>query len=281
MSEHFPEKIEKTDITPIELKVGETAIILQRHGEYERNTASKGVGSLTDAGIENIRAGGKTFFERTFDAVPKEERKNVDILVIASDTQYEGGGRRSMETGDEILDVVRNELKSRDLDSSQLLNTSSRIHGDDRSRPIAQLREPQMLNDSPEFVAFLRARHGVNTTEFWRAFEADWHSDYREQQSAEGPDDIVDRTKYALQVLARFARMYHRKHPGRRMVIWAATHYDTISPFVKREVFKSVKDAPLGVDYGAGVLVHVDATGGSKVVIAGEKYPLTLEKEGS
>jgi broad specificity phosphatase PhoE len=273
----LPRTIEKSDIDPSPPEIGGTKIVLQRHGKYERSTDSTSVGSLTEKGVEDAYALGKEFFGTLFDSIPEQERKNVDVLVIASDTQYERGGYRSMETADQIIRVVKEEIQARSLGESQLLNTSTNIHGNGGPRPTPHLREPQMLNNSPEFVEFLKEKYGDKTLKFWIAFEEDTEKATREKMGAEGPEEITDRTELMIEVLARYSKFYHEKHPEKRLIIWAATHYDTISPFVRREIFKTGKNTPLGVDYGAGISINLDKNNKGKTVINGKGYDIPKE----
>lgn len=271
----LPSKIEKSDIDPSPPEVGGTKIVFQRHGEYERAIDNPNVGSLTVEGAEEIYNSGKIFFNKLFDSVPEAERKNLDILVLASDTQYEGGGRRSMETADQIIKAVKEKLKQLDLEESQLLNSSTNIHGDGGPRPTHQLREPQMLTSSPEFAEFLKEKYGDKTLDFWIAFEEDKEKDTREKMGAEGPDDITDRMKLMVEILTRYSRFYHKKHSDKRLIIYASTHYDTISPLVKREIFKVGKEIPLRVDYGAGVSIRIAKNGEGAIQIGGKTYQMS------
>lgn len=272
----LPRKIEKSDIQPNLPLSGETEIVLQRHGKYERSTDSPKVGSLTEEGAQEIYTSGKDFFEKLFNSASESDRKNIDILVLASDTQYKGGGRRSMETAEQIIKAVKEEISKLNLAESQLLNTSGNISGKGGPRPAPNLREPQMIDNSPEFLQFLKDKYGDMNLDFWIAFEEDKEKETRESMGAEGPDEITDRMKLMIDILARYSSFYHKKHPDRRLIIWAATHYDTISPYVKREIFETGKETPLGVDYGAGISINLDKEGRGKVKIAGEEYEVPI-----
>lgn len=275
----FPNKIEKRDIEPTLPEVGGTEIVFQRHGKYERSADSPNVGSLTEEGATEVYTSGKEFFEKLFSMISESDRKNVDILILASDTQYRGGGRRSMETASQIIKAVKEELERLGLDESQLLNSSGRYSEDEGPRATPKLREPQIFDNSPEFVQFLKDKYGDMNLDFWMAFEEDKEKETREKMGAEGPDEIADRIDSMTKVLARYSRFYHRKHPERRLIIWAATHYDTISPYVKREIFEIGKETPLGVDYGAGIVIDLNKDGEGKVKIAGKKYDVPLKTD--
>ncbi|MEK7186921.1 MAG: hypothetical protein AAB690_01200 [Patescibacteria group bacterium] len=273
----LPTKIEKGGIEPVLSEVGGTEIILQRHGKYERSTDNKHAGSLTEEGAEEVYIQGKDFFKRLFEMVPESERHDVDILVLASDTQYKDGGRRSMETAEQVIKGLKEELAGLGLDEAQLLNTSSNTHGEGNPRPTPELREPRIFDNSPEFVEFLKKKYGDLGLDFWIAFEEDKEKEIREKMGAEGPDEITDRMQSMIDVLVRYSRFYHKKHPDRRLVIWAVTHYDTISPYVKREILEAGKEAPLGVDYGAGILINLDKDGKGTVKIGETEYEVPLK----
>jgi hypothetical protein len=272
----LPEKIEKSDIESIPIEVEGTEIVLQRHGKYERSKDSPNVGGLTGEGAEEVREVGREFFESLFETIPEAERGQVDVLIIASDTQYGGGGRRCIETAERVTESLREQLRKLGLSEEQLLNTSGRFTGGSDVRPTPKLREPQMFQNSPEFVQFLEEKYGGMGRNFWIAFEEDTEKEAREAMGAEGPDEIADRLKFEIGVVARYAKMYHEQHPGRRLVIWMVTHYDTISPYVKRDIFEVGKEVPLAVDYGAGISISLGPTGEAITEIAGEQYNVPL-----
>jgi hypothetical protein len=272
-----PTRIEKSDIEPISFEAGETEIILQRHGKYERKIEDQKVGSLTKEGAEDAYLQGKIFFKELFALVPESERNKIDILVLASDTQYAEGGRRSMETAEQIMKGIKEVLVTLNLNESQLLNSSGSVRGEGGPRPTPKLREPQIFKKTPDFVNFLKEKYGELGVDFWRAFEEDKEKETREKMNAEGPDEIANRMKSAVNALARYSQAYHEKHPGRRLVIWATTHYDTISPYVKREVLRTGKDAQLEVSYGAGILINLNKDGKSTTKLGRVKYDVPIE----
>jgi len=273
----FPDIIEKGDIEPHLPEIGGTEIVLQRHGKYERSTDSPNVGSLTEEGVKEVYEIGQSFFKSLFEDASEEERKQIDVLIIASDTQYEGGGHRSMETAEEIAKSLREQLEEFGLGEEQILNTSGRFSGEGDVRPAPKLREPQMFNNSPEFVKFLEKKYGEKGLDFWIAFEEDTEKETRNTMGAEGPDQIADRVKFMVDVMARYSRMYHKKNSGRRLIIWAATHYDTISPYVKRDVFGLDKEAILRVDYGAGISIDLDQKNREATAkIGGKEYEVPI-----
>ncbi len=275
---NLPKEISKSDLEPVPIGLGETEVVLQRHGKYERSIESTNVGSLSEEGREDVEALAGSFFEQLFESIPESERKNLDILLLASDTQYRGGGRRSMETADHVMEAAKEKIEKYGLGGNQLLNATGRFHGDGGTRPEPKLREPQMIENSPEFLDFLKSKYGDMGRDFWIAFEEDREKEAREQMGAEGPDQIADRLSTVVETLSRFSRFHHDKNPGRRLLIWAVTHYDTISPYTKREILRTTKEAPLGVDYGAGIVIKIDEKGERKVQLSGDEYTVPKRK---
>lgn len=271
----LPTSIERSDIQPHAIETGETELVLQRHGKYARNAEQGEVGSLTD--YEGEKTAAAEYFSKFLEQLPEDERGSVDVLIVASDTQYKGGGRRSLETAVAAQEAAQEVLA--DVEGTRILNETHDLRGDGGPRPMPKMREPQMFTKSPDFVKFLQESHDPDMgLKFWIAFEEDLEKETREEMGAEGPDEIADRMNFSVRALARYAEAYHKANPGRRLIIWADTHYDTISPFVKRDVFNTGKEAQLLVDYGAGITIDIDKTGKAVTELGGKEYEVPLEK---
>ncbi len=279
----LPEKIFADEIQPHDLGVGGTEIVLQRHGKYITEVSDPRVGSLTLESENDQEDKARSFVEGLLSEIPEDEWDTLDILIIASDTQYMGGGRRSLETATAVQKGMQEALEDAGLGEDRIINNTTPVRtlggqlakGQPRIEP--RLREPQAFDKSPEYIDMLEEKHGKKTQAFWIAFEGDHHAEERVAMGAEGPDDIADRTISAVDTLARYAEAYHKSHPGRRLVIWAATHYDTISPLVKREIAGKEKDDTFLVDYGAGITIDIPQEGKAKSTIAGKQYEVPLK----
>ncbi len=279
MTEGELESIKTADIRPEIPQADGTVIVLQRHEEYIRKPKDDPKrGSLTEEAAMRARAQAEAFFNSVFENIPTEERSNTDILVVASDTRA-GKGRRSMETAAEALAAAYRVIDKKALNKGNILNESGKFKGGGGVRPTHQLREPLMFEQSPEYVDFLIEQHGPPGPDFFKAFEEDTHKDVRESMGAEGPLQIADRLNRFVGTLEEFSKRYHRQHPGRKLIIWAATHYDTISPWVKRDVMGMTTDEALKsylpVDYGAGITINIDPQGTAKTKVSGNEYTLT------
>jgi hypothetical protein len=282
-SDQLPRMIDMDQIQAHAPKIGGTEIILQRHGKYIRDEADPRAGSLTFESEEAQVELGQRFLKDLMNQLPEDERDSFDVLIAASDTQYRGGGRRSLETAAAVQRGMDTALEEAGLGKEHILNNVHPVRTPDGTletgvpRATPSLREPQMIYNE-EFNNFLTNNYGPQTLDYWVAYEEDRHAEERAAMGAEGPDDIAGRTLYAVDVLKRYSDFYHSNHPDRRLIIWAATHYDTISPLVKLKLAGGDKSDALGVDYGAGISIDVTPDGRASSTIAGTTYEVPLRQ---
>lgn len=284
-----PSDITREDLQPMYIRPGETEIVLQRHGRYERSSESPNVGSLTPEAQQSEMSEAVSFFRKQLVDIAPQDRDKVDILVVGSDTSYKGGGKRSTETGNIVLEAARQVLAECGLSEHQIINIRDEniLRGNNGEiRPTPLIREPKLFDGSPkseEFRQYLEEKYGGNTeygveSKFFIAFEGDWEKEKRLELGVEGPEEMADRMQREVNVLARYSRLYHKANPGRRLILWAATHYDTISPFVKLKVIGQGLEDYLGVDYGAGVAIKLDKSGEGVTKLSGKEYPVPVKK---
>ncbi len=290
----FPKKIEKSDIVAQPLLANETEIVAQRHGDYVRDRNDSRVGSLTSEAEKEVRETAESYFRNLVEQTPVEERHTLDVLFVTSDTQYFEGGRRSAETASIAQEAATKIFQEYGIPLENIHNTRGdlkRVDENSEARPMASLREPQFLDNNPEFANKLLQKYSQTEgpdgekkldVNFWIAFETDAEAELRQQHGAEGPDDIAQRTAHSIDVLGRYAQIYHKRNPGRRLVVWAATHYDTISPYVRRDILKqdNYKDESLGVALGGGITIHIDASGKASTAIGDKEYDVPLKTSG-
>lgn len=269
-------KIEKEDIIIPELDAGETSIVFQRHGKYDRNRDSETAGSVTPESAEELFAYEKNLFDDVF------QQENVYVLFTSSDTQFAGKGFRSLETAEVAQKAAVESLQAAGLDPGERIinfnpNFSTARHDetDQDIRPLAGIREPQIFNPRDvDYITHLQEKHGYGDEEAktgisgkaWAFHEFDGEKEVRETTGAEGEEELINRTKKTLAILERYARVWHANNPDKRLVIWAASHYDTISPIVKevngvaRDKDGELADVLQAVDYGGGVVINVPAS---------------------
>lgn len=274
------EKITTSDISREMPGVGETEIIMQRHEKYIRDLEHERSGSLESEEAKKAYNQSVEILKSKFDSIPEEERKNVDILVIASNTEYgKAKGKRSFETASEVVKGIQEVLEKYGLDKNQLLNSNSKTgEGDEKIVPVENenIQEPRMFKDSPEFVEYLKGIYGDQTQDFWKAFEEDEEKAVRKELGAEGPEHMKKRYNDFVKFLKEFSEHYHEENKGRRLIIWTVSHYDTISPFIKNEVTKTDPNEYLPVDYGSGISLNIDSEGEVTSNIRGVKYDINI-----
>lgn len=268
-------KITKENLkTPVLEKNG-TAIVFQRHEVYDRIMNRETSGSLSPESAKEAYNTAKDFFTELID---QGDPQDVMILFTSSDTQYDKNGYRSIETADQARQAAIDVLNKAGLDPSKhVINLNpefktKRFEATDSDvRPMAQIREPQIFEQSPEYIAYLQEKYGAAdeitdekgetrriglNTDAFDAHESDREKEVREALGAEGVYDILDRTKKGIDLQQRYAEWFHAANPGKKLVIWSASHYDTISPLVKDAAGIPFTQY-VGVEYGAGVILSI------------------------
>jgi len=275
MSEQKPSKIEIQDIVTPKLGIGDTSIVFQRHGVYSRDRGAENAGSITPESAEAMRLHDLKFFKEVLD------QPDVYVLFTSSDTQYAEKGYRSLETAQVAQDAAVEAMLDADIDPTQRIinfnpeyKTATHEPTDQAIRPIYGVREPQIFHpDDKAYLTHLGETYGYADEEnkaglsprAWGMHEMDAVPEERKKTGAEGQNDLIDRTESSLAILERYARIWHVNNPGKRLVIWTASHYDTINPLAKkvdgtlRNPDGTLTDAYQSVDYGGGVIINVPA----------------------
>lgn len=274
-----PEKITKNDlIIPLPEPNG-TAIVVQRHENYHREPDNPHVGSLKPEAREQAYAQAESTIRQLIEQLPEDERLKFDFMIFASPTSYLGGGKRATETAQQVLAVIRGLVDEYHLSQDQVLNNQQRLPWDGGPIPSKKLVEPKMFEQSPEFVDFLRQTYGNGemSQAAWQAYEEDFPEvrERRLELGVEGASDMGNRLAHFLSAIKRYADKYHTAHPGKRLLIWIDSHYDTISPFLREHVFNGRTDY-LPVGYGAGFSMTVTPDGNAITNIGNETYSVNL-----
>lgn len=284
MSEVPIQKIEKEDIKVPSLKSGDSAIIFQRHERYERDRNFESAGSLITEHAEAASERDVAFFQELFG----NENTETMVLFTSSDTQYAGRGYRSLETAQIAQNAAIKVLEKMDIEpSSRIINlspdfTTNGFESTKQSiRPDKKIREPQIF-DTPEYVNYLRDKYGKEdgsgtgiSTKAWAMHEMDAEQEVREQMGAEGVHEMLDRTKKSITIMNRYAKIFHANNPDKALLIWTASHYDTISPMVKDVTNVSFEEY-VPVDYGAGVVIELHNDEDPTLHAQGQKAKLDL-----
>jgi len=274
-SEPKIEKITEADIRPEVPNLDETTLVLQCNIRDIRDPKSPlEMGSLLPEAAESARLKARGFFDKIIGSLKLKERNTIDFLIVASDTELitpmeeiKSDHKRALETADVVMEALKESMAAFSIERSQLLNRTE--------RPVklssGRLQDLKMLKDSPEFVNFLKEKYGIGK-EFWIAYEDDVERETREKMEAEGPDEISKRVDNYIRTVAKAIKLYHEKHPGRRVVVWAVSHYDAISPYIKSVIGRMKKTDYLPVDKGAGITIKVGKDLKATSTIQGNEY---------
>jgi hypothetical protein len=275
-------KIKEIGLEELEINApnpGESLFVLQRN---IRDNRKKGenleIGQLLPGSKIEVQVDMSKKIEWAIESLRPEERKSVDFLVVASDTtlrtpdpEIKSEHKRSVETAEVVIECIKSALNRFELDCNQLINMDGKPI-ENISRNLADLK---VFEDCPEYVEYL-LKKSKTEAEFWERYEDDKGEDreMRLKLGAEGPSEIAERIQNYLTVLKNATKEYHKTHPGRRLIIFIETHYDTISPFVKRNVIGKNMDEMLPVKNGGGISISVDSEGRMTTSIQGQDFEL-------
>lgn len=284
MSEKQIQKIEKEDVKVPSLEDGTSAIIFQRHERYDRDTKSETAGSLFPDDAQKAFDRDSLFFH---DLIAQDtEGSETMVLFISSDTQYADKGYRSLETAQIAENAAITAMEAAGVDpTKRIINLNSAFNTDgfeptgQSIRPDKNIREPQIF-DNLDYVDFLKEKYGDKdglTPKAWGAHEMDAEKEKREELGAEGVYDILDRTKKSIAIMERYARVFHANNPNKKLLIWVASHYDTISPLVK-DATGTRFDEYVPVDYGAGVVIELSKDSEPTLNAQGQRIKLNIGK---
>lgn len=247
-----------------DLKNGETQIIFQRHAKYDKET-----GEMID--IDVTTEVDYNYFKTLLSSISDEERENIFVLFIASDTKNVNGIERAIFSTQIAKSVVGKLFQDYGISSSHIVNN---VNFGTRIKSDSNLIEPKMFIDNTGYLDFLKNKYNGINREFWIAFEEDLNREYRLEIFGEGPDEIVDRAFSYLTTIQRYSNYFHSVNPNARLIVWSGTHYDLISPFIKQMVAKLDKEEEVSVDYNAGIGVTISKDGKFITSINGIYYDL-------
>lgn len=280
MLENQPSKYEK--IKTFDLKVpndDETSLILLRNIKDNRSLEEGEYGALVPESVEQALEKFENNFDEMFESLSPEDREKLDFWVIGSDFKMmlpDGGvseHRRGYETAEVVIEALKKSMEKNKVASDQLLNESA-SGGAPTEAP--ELKDLRAIDESPQYIDFLRKKY-PGDVEFWDAYEGDVEKETREEMGAEGPDEIADRMKDYLTMATNLSNKFHSANPERKLMIIAASHYDSISPYLKRHVADMDKDVYLPIDNASGVTFQIDKESNAKTKIHGKEYETSLK----
>jgi hypothetical protein len=273
--------LEKSDIHAEIPEPGGTVLVLQVNARDDRSDPkSPDFGALKPEAAEQTRLQAKEFFNQVFDGLNEEERAKVKIIVFASDAPLVMPGgvtsphMRAFETGEKVIEGAMTSMTEHNIGSGTLLNNAPERGG--KPVPVPGLVDLKMW-EKPEFVEYLRQLWGDK--KLWPNYEGNWEPDMSLVQGinvppeAETPAEIAVRVRAALTDLTvDFARKYHEENPDGRLIIWADTMYDNISPWLKGYVYQADPArlyAP--IEKSGGMVVKISPDGQTATIKIGSQ----------
>lgn len=248
---------------------GGTVIIMQRHGNYDRET-----GHLTPDGRRETLERSQKIIEEMIEKVPEEERKYISLLVVASPT-IKNEGQRSMETASAVIESVQNIFEKYTIPKVNIITETP--------RPTEDIEEPRIFKGDVTYWKFLVDKYGEGTQEFWKAYEEDVHQEERVEMNTEGPVEMSDRFAHFTNVLGRYAHFHHTNHKNEpaRLIIWNVSHYDTVTTFFKNHIAGIDQKEYIPVDYDGGMSLIINSDNEASVTIGETTYPIELTIRGT
>ena len=259
--------VNSVSIRPL-INVNESQIIFQRHCNYDRLN-----GGLTLDSAEHQKAIVKSFIKELKENLTIDELKNTYFLFVSSETKSTGNFKRCVETTNIALSEITNFFKENNVSCSHIINLNESLNYKGNIKESGYLTEPKMFEDSSGFLDYLKNKHGGMNQEFWIDFEEDLSKEKRQEFNSEGPDEIVDRGVRYVNILQRYAKYFHLKKPNSRLIIWAGTHYDLISPLVKQRVLNYEKSDIVNVEYCGGVSFVINELNQISINVNGFDFP--------
>lgn len=255
-------------ITPIS-DIFETQIILQRHCNYDKSNGNLLTSSINDQ--EKIVLD----FLRSLEY---KNLKNVYFLFISSNTvNVNSESKRCVDTTNIAMRLILSFLESKGISQNHVINLDEDLNYNMQIKQIDKLAEPSMFTDKKGYFEFLKEKNNGMNQQFWIDFEEDRYKLEREALNAEGPDEIVARGVYYINVIKRFSNYFHIKKPNSKLIVWSGTHYDLISPLAKQAVFGYEKSDFINVDYCGGISFEIDKTNNIIANVNGHYYPVDFE----
>ena len=228
----------------------------------------------------------QTFMDKIYQELPEDERQNIDIVVLAGETDLVTPGadglhnshQRAVETGDHAIAGIKKSMEQYGIDSEKSLITQH-----DRPVSITQLNDIKLLHplDSEgdkKYLDFLVEKYGTAGRKLWMVFEDDSEKETREKLGAEGPTEIADRMGHIMDISSTIADLCQRDDPERRVIVLTLGHYDNISPWIKKHLM-GIDPAKgfVPIEKGGGLVVKraVDKTASTK--IGNTTFPVEFE----
>ena len=259
--------IDSSAITPM-INKNQTQLIFQRHCNYDRTN-----GNLISESTNYQKQVIISFINDIKTNFTFYDLQNTYFLFTASNTTSNNDFKRCIETTNIAMELFKRFLQENNISINHIINLNENLNYKGSIHESKQLTEPQMFTDSTGYFEFLKEKHNGINLDFWIDFEEDLSKDKREELNSEGPDLIVERAVYYVNILQRYSNYFHMKHQNTRLIIWNGTHYDLISPLVKQRILNWEKSDIVNVQYCGGISLVLNENNEIIANINGINYP--------
>ena len=254
-------------------ELGGSVIILQRNasvldGHIETNDAKQANELAKMRAIELL------------ESLEPDDRSSIDFLVIGSDprlgvdNEAHPESLATLETAKEVLSGIHEAMQSLDIKDAQLINTTAVPKGG--VVEISEIKSWLPINDSLELIGFLQKKSAQTGEELSWLYETDAYKEEREKLGVEGAKSIALRLQHFLSS-SKGSTNYHAAHPGRRLVFWMVTRFDTITPYL-REILAHPAEcsAVIPVEHLGGILINITPDRAVRVIVGDKEYATNL-----
>ncbi len=275
-------RITSKDIVLSLPETGETTVVLQRNAKVNRENVPK---NKDQSCIINESAeAAKKFAVNTFESLLKDlsasEISSLDVMVVASnphigtDNADHHETQRSLDTGREILLGIKKVFSELKLGDNQLLNNTAV-----ESKGVVEISEIKgynKLSDWPELIEFFTQKAEDTGEDIIDMYLTEAYKDERDRLGVESANSIAKRMEQFMS-FSRGSANYHAKNPGRRLIFWAVTHFDTITPYASVALAQPIEcTEPIAVEHLGGVTLHIYRDETAKLTILDKTYSTNL-----
>lgn len=205
------------------------------------------VGRLMPSAAAEARAFSERELGALLDGLTSEERAQLDVIVVASDSALgslatpDGSTppprQRCVETAACLLEGIEKTMKDRGVGSGQLLNLKfHKDKADAQPLTLHRIEDLQMRPGTEEYFAFLKAKAKETGANMWVLYEEDTFKEERERLGAEGPQEISSRMQKFIDRAKEMARLQHKRTPDRRLLVLAVAPRDVVGPWLNIQV---------------------------------------------
>lgn len=233
-------------------------IILTRHGRYNRTEDIETGGHITEQGKKEIE-------QKTKDRIKNIVGKNLlktTFLVIGSPTHWlsrEYLGQRAKETEQITKQTIIEMLKQQGIEAEEIskcMYSKKEIYTRKSAisiRKIANLiAEPNVYDETPEYIKKLKLKHGGMTDGFWKELTTSEEAK-QYNKNAETPSVLNKKIKDMLNYVIDWSKAYAKENKKDVCVI-LISHGETIEPFLNNNKLRGeIGD----IDYNEGIVFEI------------------------